>query len=240
MKTLLASLATLAFAPALHAADARPRSVGFETEVRIDVGADGRVVDVGMDEKLPAVLHAPVRTHVAGWVFEAPKRNGVAVGGTTYAYLSGCAVDSSSGVSIAFSPAKNGPGHGTRGMVGTSRFPLDRIPEPGRYVVTADYVVQPTGRVSVEAVRTESPRNGSARSLEQAVSKWLRERRFLPEQVDGQPVATRMSLPITYTFGAAPSAQAKADDAACTAAAAGRSDNEAVALDSPFRRQPAG
>lgn len=236
---LLAALLPLA-AVADPAADP---SATFTTELRITVGADGRVGDVVLDRSLPAPVEQAVRTHVAGWRFEAPVRDGQRLGGTTYAHLTGCAVPSPAGLAISFGPASTGPGHGGKGIVGTHVMTGLPVKDDTRFTINAEYRVQPDGSVVVESVRSEGRRSRAMREFEQGVGKWLATRRFMPEEIGGVPVATRMTLPLHYDFrparrGPLPKRPA---DAACQAALdATKTPDRPVAIDSPFRLAPAG
>ena len=246
MKSMLC-VATLAATMPLGAAagpsDPNP-SATFSTEVRIEVGEDGRVTDVVPDRALSPVLEKAVRSHVSAWRFEAPTREGRPVSGTTYAYLTGCAVPSPQGLSLSFARATNGPGHGTQGIVGTHMLPMRRI--EGSFKVNVDYRVQPDGSVVVDAVKSDGRKSVAMRAFEKDITKWLSTRRFLPEKVDGEPVVTRMAYPITYEFTrierGTPPPRSAASDTACRTAAEGAAtpSQRPVAIDSPFRLVPAG
>lgn len=246
MKSLLC-VAMLAAAVPLGAlagpSDPNP-SASFSTEVRIEVGPDGRVTDVVPDRALSPVLEKAVRSHVSAWRFEAPTREGRQVSGTTYAYLTGCAVPSPEGLSLSFARATNGPGHGTEGIVGTHVMPMRPI--EGRFEVNVDYRVEPDGSVVVDAVHSEGRKSAAMRAFEKDIRKWLSTRRFLPEKVDGEPVVTRMAYPITYTMTrvkrGTPLPRSAASDTACRTAAEGTAapSQRPVAIDSPFRLVPAG
>ncbi len=234
----------MAFAAPADAAG-RDASASFSTEVRIDVGDDGRVVDVGFDRPLTPVLESAVRSHVAAWRFAAPMRDGRAVSGTTYAYLTGCAVASPQGLALSFAPASNGPGHGAQGIVGTHLLPIREM-EPGKFTVNVEYRVQPDGSVLVDEVRSDGRRSRAMRNFEKSIETWLAGRRFLPEKVGGEAVATRMVLPITYEISrverGAPLPRSEVVEATCRTAAegAGSKSERPVAVDSPFKLVPAG
>ena len=96
--------------------------------------------------------------------------------------------------------------------------------------------------------------------LRDSLKIWFRDSKFEPEQLDGRPVATRMSLPMKFEVGprtmhdsplaahlAAQAAgeeqlQARALEApSCkTAMESNRSGDRQVALDSPFQLAPGG
>lgn len=237
---LLVALAPLA----VMAGSAGDTSATFTTQLRIAIEPDGRVGDVVLDRTLPAPVERAVRAHAAGWRFEAPVRDGKPVGGVTYAHLTGCAVPSPDGLAVSFARASNGPGQGRNGIIGT--HVMEGMPRMDErlFTLNAEYRVQPDGSVVVESVRSDGRRSRAMRQFEGAVEKWLASRSFMPEEIGGVPVATRMALPFRYDFrparrGAPPPA---APDAACQAAldSTKAQDNTPVAIDSPFRMVPAG
>lgn len=245
MKNILCT-ATLAATLPLGAAAAAPdpaASAWFGTEVRIEVGRDGQVTDVVPDRTLSPVLATAVRRHVSAWRFDAPMRDGRPVSGTTYSYLTGCAVPSAEGLSLAFDRATNGPGHGTQGIVGTHLMPARRL--EGSFKVDVDYRVQPDGSVVVDGVRSDGRPSAAMRAFEKDIANWLSSRRFLPEKVDGEPVGTRMAYPLTYTITrvkrGTPLPRGAAPKPSCsTASEAAGASSRPVAVDSPFRLVPAG
>ena len=244
MRTTACIALLAAIVPLAAAAPPEPRpSARFGTEVRIEVGQDGRVTDVVADRALAPVLATAVRRHVAAWRFDAPIRDGRPVSGTTYTYLSGCAVPSPDGLSFAFDRATHGPGQGTQGIVGTHVMPARRL--EGSFKVDLDYRVQPDGSVVVDSVRSNGRPSAAMRAFEKDIQKWLATRRFLPEKVDGEPVVTHMAYPLTYTItrvrrGAKSPGAAAASTACSTASEAAGASSRPVAVDSPFRLVPAG
>lgn len=233
-------------ATAAQSAEVAP--VVFDTQVRVDVGPDGKVADVVPDRRFPDVIDAAVRNHVRAWTFEPPRQNGVPVAGTTYAQLRGCAVSAGGGLSVAFEPARTGPGDGEQGINGVHhlQIPLSLF-DLGAFEVRAVYRVNADGSVAVESVTSDGRRNRDMRVFERTIGTWLASRRLLPEVIDGRVVATRMSLPIQYAFSRverraspAPAALA-AERPSCQAATAGNGESRhPVALDSAFRLRPAG
>lgn len=243
------ALAALAF----PIAQAAPRAALVETQLRIDVDAQGRVVAAEPTAALPTPVADALRRHAASWTFEAPTRGGVALPGTTYARLSVCAAPDAGGQGLVFAlgPARNGPGVDER-MLRPSFFPpvSDTMLALGRLEMDVVYEVGADGRASVVSLATRPDTPRARREIEVAFRRWIAPMRFQPERIDGVAVATRMHLPVTFTWERARPG-ARRDDLerrrveasptcqALLGAPAGGARPQ-VAVDSPFRLQPSG
>lgn len=250
--TRIALACAIAFVPATHAADTGLPAL-TTTQVRIDVDATGRVAAVEPTSKLPAPLADTIRRHVAQWRFDAPRRDGLPVAGTTFARMSVCAMQAPGSGDLAFAlgASENGPGMDAR-MLRPSFFPpmSTALVELGRLDMEAIYEVGTDGRATVVSLTTTPANPGVRRGIEAAFRKWLAPMRFQPEALDGQAVATRVRLPITFTFERADGIRPDRDirrriiesHPTCQALLKAP-DGDAkpqVALDSPFRLQPSG
>lgn len=198
-----ALLAALCLPVAAQGAASGPVSVS--TQARIDVDAQGRVIDVVPDPSLPQVFHQPLKQHLAAWRFEAPVRDGVAVPATTYARLGVCAMpDAKGGMAIGFSRASHGPGADMR-MYGPMPLPPFKTLERHRkFDVIATYDVMADGDLQIVSVRANGPRDRGVASVEKSVQRWLEGLRFEPERLAGTPVVTRMSLPVHFDMTPVP------------------------------------
>lgn len=251
--TPVAIVMALLIAPADAAKPSAPSATLATAQVRIDVDASGRVTAVEPTTPLPQPVVDALRGQAAGWTFEAPTRDGRPVAGTTYARMSVCAAPSpeTGGLALAIGDVQNGPGMDAR-MLRPSFFPpLTRaMVDLGRFDVDAVYEVGVDGRASVVSVEMTPSRPAIRRQLEGAFGKWLAPMRFEPERLDGEAVVTRMRLPVTFTFekAASPPSQRELQrrvvdgNPTCQALLRGQADGDKpqVALDSPFRLQPAG
>ena len=243
-------LLALSSAASVAVAAPAPDPVLTTTQVRIDVDAGGRVTAVEPTSALPAPLAGAIREHVRGWRFEAPMQAGQAVAGTTYARMSVCATANGDELAFSLGRPENGPGVDTR-MLRPSFFPpMSRgLVDSGRMEMEVVYEVQPDGSANVVSLTTTPNRASTRREVEAAFRKWLAPMRFEPERVDGQPVATRMRMPWTFTWERTTRrlsdrelARRLVESAPSCQALLGRDtpDGRPVALDSRFRLQPSG
>lgn len=251
-RSVLAAAVLLAAAiPAeMLAAPSARKAALMTTQVRVDVDATGRVVAAEPGEGVDGALADAIRSHAKGWTFEAPVRDGKPVGGTTFVRAQLCAAEDagSGGLVVSVGSVNNGPGVDPR-MMRPSFFPpiSEELVRLGRMEVEAVYEVGVDGRATVLSVATVPDRARLRHSTEVALRKWLAPMRFEPERIDGTPVATRMQLPITFTFeqGSAPRARDLEkrlidENPTCQALLKGRPDapRPQVALDSPFAAPP--
>lgn len=219
----------------------------FRASAKVAVSAAGEVTGVEPDASLSPALQKLVRDEVSKYRFEPPMRAGKPVHGTTYVNLGGCAVPDGEDfrVSLAYK------GAGPRLAGGT--FVPPKYPERAyRMELEADavvtYSVQPDGSARLEAVRYEQ----SGRSMEtfdKTLRDWVATFRYEPEMLAGQPVATKLEVPVDFKLGwsdvrsdARRIEQQRLSSPECTAAASQEAQDqlEAVALDSLFKRLPSG
>ena len=249
----MAVVLALLVAPAGVAAPPASSPTLVTTQVRVDVDASGRVTTVEPTTALPQPVIDALRERAADWTFEAPKLDGRPVAGTTYARMNICAAQSpaTGGLALAIGDVQNGPGVDKR-MLRPTFFPpiTSAMVDLGRFEMDAVYEVGVDGRASVVSVEMTPSRPAIRRQLEAAFRKWLMPMRFEPEHLNGEAVVTRMRLPVTFTFERAASAPSERElqrrmvdeNPTCQALLRGQDDGDKpqVALDSPFRLQPAG
>lgn len=243
--------ATLA-APALAGNAAKPPQLTtFSTQARVEIDANGKVLSVAPDPKLPPLVADAVRSTVGALAFVPARRDGHPVGGVTHVHLGACAAPVDDGFRLAIEYRNHGPGR-----VGepSPQYPLALL-RPGTSTrLQLDYRVEPDGTAVVENLDVS---RGTARDRSAAramMQQWLSANRFEPELVGGVPVATRVSMPMeviamkkTLTrSGPAREAQAlmqaKAlQNTTCQAALAESAKKDPTLVrDSPFRLLPAG
>lgn len=220
-------------------------------QVALDVDATGRVVKAEPDAQLAPVLQEPARKVAMGWRFAPITERGQAVAGTTYANMRLCLMPDGDGFNVVADLAGNGPGN-----VPGQRTPLLPPPPKGlRDGVEVSgkvrYQVMPDGRATLQSAELSDPsqqaRDGT--TWRRHVSQWLSKRRFMPEVVDGKPVATLVDLPLTFELhrtGSVLEAQRKVAEKhvehrrqVCRATAE-EDRNRAVAVDSRFTRAAEG
>lgn len=228
----------------------KPALAVITTQARVEVGADGRVIAVQPDTTLPAAVAQAIQRTIGAWRFAAPVRDGQPAGGVTYVQIGACAVNVDGDMRMAFDYQGNGPRRHGPSTPRPSSSIAQQI-RPGEAVkLQLTYRVGADGVATVESVDRISGKANISNAFRPAVEEWIRASKFEPELVGGEPVATRMSLPIEFTVlkrnqtrgGPKAIEQAFAAERPSCQAALGSAakQDKAVALDSPFTLLPSG
>lgn len=208
----------------------------FNTKAQVTVDANGVPTEVVVPEELPAPVAQFVRAQVMQWRFQAPERDGERRGGQTWVMLGACAAPSAQGYQLAIDYKGTGPGVSqVDGVLPPPAYP----PRAGRNGIGTEavvhYIVETDGSTSLEKI--EYPKPGPAPHLfEDTLREWVGALRYTPEFIDGNPVRTRMSVPVDFVMGGERPRERKRSKAECQAALKKEDPRRAVALDSPFRR----
>lgn len=232
---------------------ASPTPVMLHVETRVDVDESGRVVAVAPDGALPADINAVIAANVRSIRFQPPKLDGRAVRGVTFVRLDACAVPEAGHYRLATAYRGNGP---SAAGSPTPRYPVDALRAARAATFDLTYHTSADGKAVVEKLERKGG-GPFTREFAAAITDWVNALRVQPEQLDGQPVATRISKQFQFTVGgrksfgstasankffAAEAAKRQQEEIAnnpsCIAAlTAGTVDpTRAVALDSPFVR----
>ena len=98
-------------------------------------------------------------------------------------------------------------------------------------------------------VETIEAQEGQLPLFEQALRTWVASLRYVPEEIDGAPVATRVAIPVDFSMGGPglreyrrQEREVRQQSPECRAAmgAEDASPSQPVVLDSPFRPVTAG
>ena len=217
-----------------------PKPIAFTTYAKVVVDAAGVPTKVEADRNLPQELRTYIEGLGARWRFEPISVQGGSGTGATYVSLGACAVpEATGGYRFAIDYRYNGPGR-PGGVLSPPRYPVDAMVEriEGTLFVTME--VKPDGRAVIQETAFEGAEPRHERFFTRTARDWVRNLQFMPEELDGVPVATRIRVPVQFTMGSpTPQEKAAATSAspACSAAA-GVPAMLPVALDSPFKRRP--
>lgn len=232
--------AALALAVVAGAGASEPQPVMFTTTVRVEVGGDGRVTDARPDEKLPTALHSTVLQGARALRFQVPKDEAYS-SGVTFVQMRVCMAPAGQDLAVATQYLSNGP---RRQTDAAPRYPADaaRGGKGGDFKVVMH--VAADGEATVESISNLA--GGSIPAVfKSSIRDWVASLRYDPELVSGQPVATRVEMPIVYRApgskeSLASELERRRQEAAmgdvCRRATGGRADQPPmqVALDSPF------
>lgn len=118
--------------------------------------------------------------------------DGQAFGGTTHVVLGVCATQRDGNLALAADYRSNGPGF-ANGVPHHKPppYPLEAIRAGHSAKMEVGFVVEPDGSATLESVEYDGFVHSSAkRFFEPALRHWVEQFRYLPEEVDGQPVRT--------------------------------------------------
>lgn len=240
MKTALAGLAMAACLASAHAGakDAQDTEelVQFRTTAQVEIDAAGKVVSVKPDERLPAPFAEAIRGRLAQLAFVPPLKAESPVGGLTWVKLSGCVAPAGKDVRLALKYLDNGP----RQLSGarTPPYPVDALRRGSEGTFDVTYRVGADGKAIVEAIE---PREDSRRSLKDfrgAITEWIAGMAFTAEQVDGEPVATRLTTWVEYRANDTRRPGDATRAATCQAALANPEPERTAVVDSRFALVP--
>lgn len=249
-KTATTFLLLLLLAPAALAANKgeAPGLMLFSSNVKLEVDAAGQVSAAGADPTLPDAVRSAIETGAKRWRFAPPIRDGHPVSGVTYARLDACAAPVDGQYRFAIKFRGNGPAHdGNRFPL----FPAQAMIRGDSARVKVEYRVMTDGTALIDDIQFETGAAAYHRQYRQSIETWLKSGSYRPEQLDGQPVVTRISVPVEFisdgkskvsskSEAIAQAAQSRKDQAArnesCEIAMGLRDKaDRQVAIDSPFK-----
>lgn len=232
---------------ALGASSAEPvqKPIHFRAHARVALDAQGVPQRVEVDQKLPGVVRTAIEEQVMRWRFEPAQVGGRAHAGATTVFVDACAAPAAGGnMRLAVDYGWNGPGYADgRYYPPAPRYPIDAAKRGKVGIFRVVMRIGTDGRASVDTIEVQK---GELRLFDAALRTWAASLRYIPEEVDGAPVATRVAIPVDFSMeGGALSwrQQARQEREAgrrspeCMAAMGGDQDEapRPVVLDSPFK-----
>ena len=201
MKTMLAlaCCAALVAAPALMAQQT-DGPVAFTTTVKVAVDSEGQPILVEAMAPLPDAVREFVEVRTRQLEFQPAVVDGQPRGGTTYVVMGVCAVPDGDHMRMAAEYRGNGPGHvGGRPYPDPPRYPVEALMRELGADMTIRYTAGPDGSATLDGVEFNDERQRGKRMFERMAREWVRGIRLLPEEVDGQPISTPVSMPVELT-----------------------------------------
>jgi Gram-negative bacterial tonB protein. len=243
-------LALFLAAPAIAADDAgKPGVVAFNASVRVDVDASGKPVKVEAPADLPESIRSFIEKRVASWQYTPAKQGGVPASAVTYVKVGACAIPVADGYRMGLDFKGNGPAVVDPGpwFMRPPQYPheLQRAGAQGTFQVA--YAIQADGTTRLSSIKPIETTTGNrhAKAFKDEITRWIESQRYQPEQVNGTPVATDMSFPVSFELregrGRKPYRQELEDRALASSeciAASGPSGPLPIALDSPVKVIP--
>lgn len=174
--------------------------VAFYTNVRVALDAAGAPTEVQGDPEMPGLLRERIEQMVKEWRFSPPLKSGSPVSGVTYLRLGACAVAQENGsLNLSVDYKGNGPGGINLNKI-VPRYPIDAVKSGISADLVAVYTVGTDGLARLEEIKdlTKGRSKSRARWFQATIQDWVSELRFKPEELAGQPVATRMETPVQF------------------------------------------
>lgn len=245
MAKWLMRMAVALLAGGAVAGDVVSEPVTFRVSAHVEVGTDGVPTVVEARGRLPDPIRQAVEQHVLQFRFEPVVIDGQARTASTHVFLDACAVQQPDGqLNLAMDYRSNCPGHAS----GDARSAPPAYPRRAAEIAaegTFDLVVRVDvdGSASIESIKRI---RGNQRLFESDLRAWVEANRYIPEQVDGVPVATRFSThvdfyvfaPVRQGRGQAQQEQLRASTRCAAANAGGNAPADPVVLDSPLKLVP--
>ena len=194
--TLMLSLLAMS---ALAAGESEaPKLMLFSSNVRLDVDNTGQVIAAGADAALPDAVRSAIENSAKRWRFSPPVRDGRPVAGVTYARLDACAAPVDGRYRFAVKYRGNGPAHEGQQF---PLFPSQPMIRGDSARVKVEYRVMTDGTAIIDDVQFETGARAYQRQYRQSIEAWLTSGSYRPEELDGQPVVTRISTPVEFVGG---------------------------------------
>lgn len=172
----------------------------FSTAVKVDVDAAGEAVGFESSAELSPALRDLVETRARELQFRPAMVDGQARGGVTYAMFTVCAVPEGDRMLVAAEFGGNGPVLAD-GAISPAppRYPVEALKRGLSADLIVHYEVQADGGAVFESLEyAEGTRAQGRRLFEAMAQDWVAGMRYTPEQVGGEAVATRISMPVSF------------------------------------------
>ena len=196
MKNVMLSAAMLLLACSLTAQAAEKREQTFR--IGADVDAQGHITATQVDPDVPASIVPVLASAVKQWQFTPAKLNGQPVPAHTFIRAKLQALPNTSGqYSLHISFMGNGPrlDNGT-----PPQYPADAIRRRKTAFIILDATVQPDGHLTDMTTSSKFADWPVLPSFKDAVLTAAKHWHAIPEQVDGQPVATHLRIPVNFNL----------------------------------------
>lgn len=203
MRSMIVVLGLL-FAPVATASDAP--AVELNTSVRLVLGKDGapREVTVPPDSSVPEGLRGWLAEQVGQWRFEATGGKAFPDEVVTNASLRLCmAGDARDPQDLQVAIEYLGLGPRVKGAFIPPRYPTSAARNGYSARIQVNYLVQPDGRATLERMTFLDAGQKVARreAFGDSIRQWVKDLRYEPELIDGEPVAARLQSQVSFSLG---------------------------------------
>jgi TonB family protein len=196
MKNIMLCAAMLLLACSLTVRAAEKREQTYK--VGADVDAQGHITATQVDPDVPASIAAVLSAAVKQWQFTPAKLNGRPVPAHTFISAKLQALPNAQGqYDLRISFMGNGPKIDSKSV--PPQYPRDAIRAGQSAFTILEATVHPDGSLTDMNVSSKFADWPLPLYFRTAVLAAAKRWHAIPEQVDGQPVATRMHIPVNFT-----------------------------------------
>lgn len=174
-----------------------PKIVAFRAEARVELDAAGRPTKIEASKDLPDAIRSYVEGRVAAYHFSPPARDGVSGPAVTHLSLGACAVPSAGGYRLGLDLQGYGP---RLARLGNPEYPREAARAHVQAQATMRVLVRADGTAALEKIEYADPEQPARRAFDGAIGHLVSQLRFEPEQLAGQPVATRIELGANFVL----------------------------------------
>ena len=202
---LLGAFAALMFVMQVEASEppAGPKVVTFNASVRVEVDAAGKPIKVEAPAEFPEAVRQFIEKRVAGWQYSPAMQDGVPVAAVTYVGVGACAIPVEAGYRMGLDFKGNGPALAGSGawFVPPPPYPREPMMAGVEGAFKVSYSIMQDGSTRVDEIKSNNGTGRSyARDFQKVLTAWVGSFRYQPEQVNGIPVATEMSLSVSFNM----------------------------------------
>ena len=203
-------VAVMVFAPhQVHAGEAPALSgpVTFSASVRVEVDAAGTPTKVEAPPEFPDAIRQFIQKRVSGWQYQPAMQGGVSVSAVTYVRVGACAIPAEGGYRLGLDFKGNGPALvNDRGwFLPPPAYPRSPMMAGVEGEFQVSYSIRTDGSTYVDEIKTQAVSNRAyVKDFHKALATWVEGFHYRPEQVNGIPVATQMSIPVSFNLSSDP------------------------------------
>ncbi len=229
----------LAWVGMASAADQDGKPIPFDFSARVSVDETGKPQQIQFSDKLPKGLQNLAEQRIRQWSFEPARVDGVPKAGVTHVFVNACAVpNADGGMRVSMGYRANGPGFPELApyMMTAPRYPKEALRSGLDGELRLILSIGVDGRVTLDSIESNNNRR-LLHAFEPTLRSWVTTLRYMPEEIDGKPIVTRVRFPVSFHLGNGPRHEPERENRDECLAARNASGNaeQPVVLDSPFK-----
>lgn len=176
--------------------------ITFNAAVRVEVSAAGAPVKVEAPVEFPEVVRHFIEKRVASWQYQPAMQDGVPAMAVTYVRVGVCALPIDAGYRMGLDFKGNGPAIvGSTSWLLPPRYPKELMMAGVEGVFQVNYSIQADGSARLDEIEAQSGvSRAHLKQFRSALTAWVEGFRYRPESVNGISIATKMSVPVSFSL----------------------------------------